>query len=92
MSEVGKGGCSVGMLDVRINMIKCVFSPGCTLDVLVKFGENSLEVCFVKVPSNDVYAIQMSPLLFTYHELKLAECCANISMGRDVNNGYYGNR
>ena len=92
MSKVGEGGCSAGILDVRINLIKCVFSPGCTLDMLVKFGENNLEACFVKVPSNDVHALQMSHLLFTYHELKLARCCANVSMGRDVNNGYYGNR
>ena len=52
------------MLDFRINMIKCVFSPGCTLDVLVKFGENSLEACFVKVPSNDACHPDEPPVVY----------------------------
>lgn len=38
----GGGDHSVSMLHVRINMIKCVFSPGCTPDVMVEFGENRL--------------------------------------------------
>ena len=74
LSEVGEGCRSVGMLEVWINMIKCAISPGFTLDVLMEFGKNSLEACFVKVPRDDIHAIRMSLLLFWYHELKLAEC------------------
>lgn len=86
MYEVGEGGRSVGMLDDKHDQV--CFSPGCTLYVLVEFGENSLEACFVKVPSDDVYAIRMSSLLIGYYELKLAECHVNISIGRDENIGY----
>ena len=73
-------------------MVQCVFSPSCTLDVLVEFGEYSLEVCLIEVPSYNVYAIRVSSLLFRHHELELAECHADVSAGRNVNSSHNGCR
>lgn len=69
---MGEGGHSIGMFNVGATMIYYVFSPSSTLDVPMEFGENSLKACFIKVPRDDMNAVQMSPLLFIYHELTLA--------------------
>lgn len=56
IDQIGGGGHhSVSTLDVRINMIKCVLSPGCTPDVMVEFGENRLTAIVLTLTACNKY-------------------------------------
>lgn len=76
------------MLDVCINIVEFVYSPCCTVDMLVEFGKKGREACLVEVYSNDVNAFRMILQLFVYYVLEMAECYANVSIGRHVNSGH----
>ena len=57
---------SVCFFNVSVNMIQCVSPSGRALDMLVKFGEDRLQVCLVKVACNDVDAVGVGLLEFVY--------------------------
>ena len=39
--------------EVRVTMIQGFSTPGCAIDMLIKFRESSFQISLVKIPSNN---------------------------------------
>lgn len=72
----------------NVAVVQCVSTPSGTGDVLVEFGLNRPEVCFVEVPGDDNQSFRVCVFTFFDEAVHFFKCSADVCLWRDVNSSH----
>ena len=63
-SERGAGQGLICVAEVRVTMIQGFSTPGCAIDMLIKFRESCFQISFVKIPSYNECSLRINGFQF----------------------------